>query len=86
MLRILIHLITNVIKCAAVFTFLVYPHAASASDADTEFNRNQQRRQQLDNHMIPDIDVRLGGDLPVRTSFKLGAPESPCMAVQEIAL
>lgn len=80
------HLITNVIKYAAVFTFLVYPHAASANDADTEFNRNQQRQQQLDNRLIPDVDVRLGGDLPARAPFKLGAPESPCMAVQEITL
>ena len=62
-------LITNVIKCAAVFTFLVYPHAASANDADTEFNRNQQRQQQLDNRLIPDVDVRLGGDLPARAPF-----------------
>ena len=52
------HLITNVIKYAAVFTFLAYPHAASANDADTEFNRNQQRQQQLDNRLIPDVDVR----------------------------
>lgn len=69
-------LITNVIKCAAVFTFLVYPHAASANDADTEFNRNQQRQQQLDNRLIPDVDVRLGGDLPARAPFKLGAPKA----------
>lgn len=75
-------------KTSFLTLILSLTSATWANEPEAEFIRNQQRQDQLEKQLVPELDVHLD-DIGVTTSepaFKLGQDESPCVVIHEIRL
>lgn len=69
-------------------TYAATPSPQTIQQQQEQLIREQQRQQQLQQHMQPDVNVRLDGSKPPQNTKEQGLPqnEQPCFAIQEITL